>query len=92
MLGPERERYNLWEWNTYENGDRGLLNQSLELAFGTFARITFGMGMSIPSCNLEVRSRFRGYSRGSIRIRDSAHTARFQPIAASCCYSHLAVP
>ena len=56
MLGPERERYNLWEWNTYGNGDRGLLNQSLELAFGTFARITFGMGMSIPSCNLEVRS------------------------------------
>ena len=56
MLGPERERYNLWEWNTYMNFDTGLLYQSLELAFGTFARIPFGMGMSIPSCNLEVRN------------------------------------
>ena len=26
------------------------------------------------------------------RVRQRAHTARFQPIAASCCYSHLAVP
>ena len=39
----------LWEFGG------GLLCQSLELAFGRFVSIPFGMEMSIPSCHLEVR-------------------------------------
>ena len=54
MLGPERERYNLWEWNTYGNFDRGRLCESFELTFVAFVSIPSGVDMGILSCHLGV--------------------------------------
>ena len=56
--------------------------QGLELIYGTLVSIPAGVEMGILSCHLGVGNWFSGHSQGS-RNRESAHTARFQPISAS---------